>query len=586
MNNKGFAITGILYGLMILFVIVITSFLAVVVGKSKRDNEVLNNVKESLSLNSSETVYWSKFNYANYGWTYNGYRYSYVTDRRALYTFENADYDTCVSMYLPKGTVVIIDSEGRLSYSLYGSENEAEFKEMSDSCYGELYNKPNSPDLVDGLIPVVYNETTSKWVKADSTNENNSWYDYDKKQWANAVLVTSVNRSVYQNAKPGEEIFDNDILAFYVWIPRYKYKVWNINKVIRKDSYSAQISGIDVIFEKDKAKTGNITCTDYSFAIPSGNKNSPNEVCSGTNGDYYTHPAFTFGDNELRGFWIGKFELSSETPTVDKGGGNSSTLTARILPNVNSWRKNTVSNFSTVIQNMQNTNNIYGLPTSKSVADSHMIKNMEWGAVAYLTNSNYGRCLNGTCTEVTINNCSTYTTGIGGDTVSASNSSTTCTTEVNKYNGEKGVLASTTGNVYGVYDMSGGASEYVMGNMSSTADTYTFYSSNAGFASSWYNDYSNQKYVNTYANGTTYNNQSAYNRGRLGDATGEVVLLSTRENGGWYNDYAYFPYSGSPWFVRGGLYGYSSFAGVFYFGSYNGNAGSGNSARATLVSLK
>ena len=236
MNNKGFAITGILYGLMILFVIVITSFLAVVVGKSKRDNEVLNNVKESLLLNSSETVYWSKFNYANYGWTYNGYRYSYVTDRRALYTFENADYDTCVSMYLPKGTVVIIDSEGRLSYSLYGSENEAEFKEMSDSCYGELYNKPNSPDLVDGLIPVVYNETTSKWVKADSTNENNSWYNYDENKWANAVLVTSVNRSVYQNAKPGEEILDNDILAFYVWIPRYKYKVWNINKVMRKDS--------------------------------------------------------------------------------------------------------------------------------------------------------------------------------------------------------------------------------------------------------------------------------------------------------------------------------------------------------------
>ena len=134
--------------------------------------------------------------------------------------------------------------------------------------------------------------------------------------------------------------------------------------------------------------------------------------------------------------------------------------------------------------------------------------------------------------------------------------------------------------------MSGGIWEYVMGNMSSTADVYTFNSYSAGFASSWYNDYSNQKYVNTYANGTTYNNQSAYNRGRLGDATGEVVLLSTRENGGWYNDYAYFPYSGSPWFVRGGLYGYSSFAGVFYFGSYNGNAGSGNSARATLVSLK
>ena len=582
MNNKGFAITGILYGLMILFVIVITSFLAVVVGKSKRDNEVLNNVKESLSLNSSETVYWSKFNYANYGWTYNGYRYSYVTDRRALYTFENNDYNTCVSMYLPKGTVVIIDSEGRLSYSLYGSENEAEFKEMSDSCYGELYNKPNSPDLVDGLIPVVYNETTSKWVKADSTNENNSWYNYDEKQWANAVLVTSVNRSIYQNAKSGEEILDNDILAFYVWIPRYKYKVWNINKVIRKDSYSAQISGIDVIFEKDKAKTGNITCTDYSFAIPSGNKNSPNEICSGTNGDYYTHPAFTFGDNELRGFWIGKFELSSETPTVDKGGGNSSTLTARILPNVNSWRKNTVSNFSTVIQNMQNTNNIYGLPTSKSVADSHMIKNMEWGAVAYLTNSSYGRCSGKGCDEVTNNDCNTYITGIGADTVSASNSLTTCTTDANKYNGEKGVLASTTGNVYGVYDMSGGAHDYVMGNMSSTSDSYTFNNTYAKFSSDWYS--SNQKYIDTYANySASGSTQASYNRARLGDATGEVAYLN---GNGWYSDSALFPNSSNSWFARGGYYINSSNAGIFNFGYDNGGAFDFYSTRATLVSLK
>ena len=570
MNNKGFAITGILYGLMILFVIVITSFLAVVVGKSKRDNEVLNNVKESLSLNSSETVYWSKFNYANYGWTYNGYRYSYVTDRRALYTFENADYDTCVSMYLPKGTVVIIDSEGRLSYSLYGSENEAEFKEMSDSCYGELYNKPNSPDLVDGLIPVVYNETTSKWVKADSTNENNSWYDYTQKKWANAVLVTSVNRSVYQNAKPGEEILDNDILAFYVWIPRYKYKVWNKDKVIGTDSYNAQTTGIDIRFENGTASTGTISCT-YSFATPSSSAGSPNETCTGTNGDYYTHPAFTFGDVEVNGFWIGKFELT----------GTSSEVT--ILPSVNSLRNKTVSNFNTVIQNMQNANNIYGLSTDKSLADSHMIKNMEWGAVAYLTHSAFGRCYGTNCTEVTINNCSTYVTGIGADTVSASSSSTTCTTDANKYNGAKGVLASSTGNVYGVYDMSGGAWEYVMGNTSSTADSYTFSPSTSGFASSWYSNYSNQKYVNTYANDSASSNQTAYNRARLGDATGEVVSSSGYA---WYNDSAYFPYSSVSWFVRGGVYGSGSGAGVFFFSYYFGSANSGYSARATLVSLK
>ena len=449
----------------------------------------------------------------------------------------------------------------------------------------------NYPILGEGLIPVVYNETSSKWVKADTESSTSTygWYDYTQKKWANAVLVneeasncddgckdtiTKKSRLELQNASAGTEISMDDILAFYVWIPRYKYKVWNKDKVIGTQSYNAKTEGIDIVFESGTESTGTISCT-YSFASPSSTAGSPNETCTGSNGDYYTHPAFNLGGYDLKGFWIGKYELSSETPTATDGGGSSTTLTPRILPNVISWRSNNISNFSTVIQNMQVSNNIYGLSTDKSTTDSHMLTNMEWGAVAYLTNSNYGRCSNGTCTKITLNNCSTYTTGIGGDTVSADSSSTTCTTEANKYNGEKGVLASTTGNVYGVYDMSGGASEHVMGNVSSTAAAYTFNNSYAGFASSWYNDYSNQKYVNTYVKGTMRKDQNAYNRGRLGDATGEVVL-STGGSGGWYNDSAYFPYSSSPWFTRGGL-------GVFYFGYGGGDAGSYASARAALM---
>ena len=438
----------------------------------------------------------------------------------------------------------------------------------------------NYPVLVKGLIPVVYNETTAKWVKADTESSTSTygWYDYTQKKWANAVLVTKTNRSTYQSATAGTEITDSDILAYYVWIPRYKYKVWNKDKVVGTQSYNAKTEGIDIVFESGTESTGTIICNNYSYSAPSSTAGSPNETCTGSNGDYYTHPAFTFGDDEVKGFWIGKYELSSETPTASNGGGSSTTLTTRILPNVVSWRKNSLSNFSTVIQNMQTTNNVYGLGADKSLADSHMLTNMEWGAVAYLTNSNYGRCSNGTCTEVTINNCSSFITGIGADTVSASSSSTTCTTDANKYNGAKGVLASTTGNVYGVYDMSGGSWEYVMGNMSSTADYYTFYPSDSGFASSWYNNYSNQKYVNTYANGSTYTNQTAYNRARLGDATGEVVCA-----GGWYSDYAYFPYSGASWFYRGGDYSISSSAGVFDFNANYGGAGSLASVRAALL---
>ena len=436
----------------------------------------------------------------------------------------------------------------------------------------------NYPDLVDGLIPVVYNETTAKWVKADteSSTTEYGWYDYTQKKWANAILVTGANRTTYKNATAGTEITDSDILAFYVWIPRYKYKVWNKSKIIGTDSYNAGITGIDIVFENDTESTGTISCT-YSFATPSSSAGSPNETCTGENGDYYTHPAFTFGDNEVKGFWIGKFELT----------GTSSEVT--ILPSVNSLRSQTVSSFSTIIQNMQNTNNIYGLGADKSNTDSHMLTNMEWGAVAYLTNSNYGRCSGGICTEVTINNCSTYVTGIGADTVSASSSSTTCTTDANKYNGAKGVLASTTGNVYGVYDMSGGAFDYVMGNMSSTTKTYTFYPSSSGFASSWYT--SNQKYVNTYANvsSSRYSTaQKGYNAARLGDATGEVTesIVLTQEDGvGWYNDYAHFPYSKYSWFRRGGYNSYTSNAGIFNFDKANGLSFENHSTRATLVVL-
>ena len=495
------------------------------------------------------------------------------TANQVIYRFYLNDTPTTYKVYLWLDINLYQEREGDTYSGFVHAEavQATEKKEIHDPIDN---SGANYPDLVEGLIPVVYNSATSKWVKADTESSTSTygWYDYTQKKWANAVLVTETNRETYKNASAGTEITDSDILAFYVWIPRYKYKVWNKDKVVGTDSYSAKTTGIDIEFESDTETTGTISCT-YSFASPSSPAGSPNEVCTGSNGDYYTHPAFTFGDTELRGFWIGKFELSSETPTATDGGGSSTTLTARILPNVNSWRNNKLSSFNTVIQSMQTTNNIYGLSTDKSLADSHMLTNMEWGAVAYLTNSNYGRCTGGTCTEVTINNCSSYVTGIGADTVGDNKSSTSCTKDANKYNGVKGVLASTTGNVYGVYDMSGGSDEYVMGNMSSTIDIYTFNNSNAGFLDTWQNN--NQKYVNTYANySTSGSNQASYNRARLGDATGEVVTLS---------DYKYFPYSNYPWFGRGGSYIDNYDAGVFFFSYSKGGADSGQSTRAALV---
>ena len=419
----------------------------------------------------------------------------------------------------------------------------------------------------------------------------NTWYNYDNQNWANAVLVTSTNRSTYQNAEYGTEIAQSDILAYYVWIPRYKYKVWNISKQAGAEStyaYPAYTKGIDIKWENGKESTGRISC-EYNYNVDTTNgginlSTTTAETCTGSNGQYYTHPAFTFGNDELRGFWISKYEISSSSPTTTDGGGNVTNLTVRSLPNVNSWRNISVSNINTVIQNMQTSSNIYGLNTSRTNTDSHMLTNYEWGAVAYLTNSKYGRCTSKSCTEVTINNCNTYVTGIGANTVSASSSSTTCTTAANKYDGTYGKLASTTGNVTGVYDMSGGAWEYVMGNTSSVTTGYTFYPSYSDFSSNWYTT-DTAKYLTTYAyDSSNYTKQIAYNRGRLGDATAET-LLSASTSSGWYSDYSSFPFSGNAWFYRGGYFNDQSYAGVFGFEYSAGNIASGRSSRAALVSL-
>ena len=401
--------------------------------------------------------------------------------------------------------------------------------------------------------------------------------------------ATTNSRAIYSSSTAGTTIANADILAFYVWIPRYKYKVWNMSKQIGNSTYDAYNAGIDIVFEDGTSTTGTISCT-YNFNVDTsaGGINLANELAENcidsSSTRYYTHPAFTFGNQELKGFWMGKFELSSSNPATGKsyGGGNSTTLTPRILPNVTSWRNNTLSNFWKVIYDMQTSNNIYGLPTSRTTVDSHMITNMEWGAVAYLTNSKYGRCTNGSCTEVSINGYgeisnSTTMTGCGP----ISSGSTSYETACNAYNTELGQLASTTGNIYGVYDMSGGAYEYVMGNMSSASGTsYTYDAQRAGTNFTYNIDTS--KYLIPYAYGTTRNDQTAYNRGRLGDATSEVV---SRASYGWYNDYTFFPYSSGSWFHRGGGFNLSSGAGPFCFYGDSGANYIDYSGRAALLVL-
>ena len=132
---------------------------------------------------------------------------------------------------------------------------------------------------------------------------------------------------------------------------------------------------------------------------------------------------------------------------------------------------------------------------------------------------------------------------------------------------------STTGTIYGVYDMSGGAWEFVMGNMVNSSGN--FYSSNAGFSS-----VPDAKYYDKY----TYDSSStSHGRGKLGDATKETLSSFGSVSGGWYSDHADFASSEPSWFLRGGEYNDGSSAGVFAFSRNRGAGFYRGSTRAVLT---
>ena len=384
----------------------------------------------------------------------------------------------------------------------------------------------NAPVLASNMVPVYYDDSKNVWKCADKDNKDSltRWYHYDYKIWANAVTINYSDSSIknrYFNSdgtlkiKPGEEVLMADITTMWVWIPRFNATTpSNYN-----GGTQAKPNAIDVTFVKQ------------------------NETA------LY---AFTFGNKELSGFWYGKFEtshttLASSSTKNNLGCTNETCSNANgiiIKPNETSLRYNNVSNFFFASRSMEQPNNSFGFISSE--VDTHMSKNNEWGAVAYLTHSIYGRCTSSTtCTEVGINNNGSYKTGYGAP--AGSNTSVTN----GAYYTSLGKDASTTGNIYGIYDMSGGAGEFVMGVYNKKPDA------------SGFNILPDEKYYNNYT-GTSY--------------TGHALT----ETKNWYSDYADFVGSAFPWFVRGGVYYNSSSAGVFGFSRDIGNSNFLNSSGDSL----
>ena len=203
----------------------------------------------------------------------------------------------------------------------------------------------------------------------------------------------------------------------------------------------------------------------------------------------------------------------------------------RIEGNVPIWQTISASNIFIISRGFAGVNGITGT--------SMMLRNRDWGAVAYLTHSRYGR--NGT--RITINNNEQSRTGFGGDTPTAAATNNTANAE-NRWYGEFGRLASTTGNTYGIYDMAGGLWEYVAAYVNNGNANLTTHASAILNADTRYKD--------RYVMGATDTNVNNYNANAhiYGNAVFETSLSGNSISGAWFGARTGFPSALSPVFLR------------------------------------
>ena len=469
--------------------------------------------------------------------------------------------------------------------------------------------KVNKPKLMTGMTAIKFNEPAGdekakEGSTVKTTDTDAAWYDYDAKKWANAQTQDG---------------------SMWVWIPRFAYKVNSSTKTF------------DVVFLKDTTNT---------YLDNGTEKDAEKE-------GYIVHPAFknesSTGyenggwDKELTGIWVSKFEAGyatsngnsapkkassvnySQTSVWASGyetGGQDGSLPAR------NWIDGVYGNTKTSIKyptfqglaySMNYTNhndafnisraltesgNIYGL--SSTATDSHLMKNSEWGAVAYLAQSKYG--LNGT--NIYINNAnlrnsqtSAYAiTGCAGETEDAAelgvkidNStkkpvSTDNTKKIYTWTQKSGTKASTTGTIYGVYDMSGGTWERTAGLVNNENENLATYGQSLLNA---LNNGKSSKYVTVYPHNASVDKNGANidtastanwkaNTKIYGDGIRETSTAGTGKTS-WYTDYSYFPAVYSPFSSRGGCYWDTDGAGLFCFSRDDGNSNYRGGFRSVLV---
>lgn len=406
---------------------------------------------------------------------------------------------------------------GCVNITYSGSKGKYSY-EYVDTC--KTY--ASSPELDEKMIPVVYRN--DRW----ETVGNTRWYNYDNKEWANAAIVKDYTK--YKDLDSGVEVLDDDIVAMFVWIPRYSYTIQKNNKS-GETTYGynstniASPGSIDIKFiDKNTTDDG----VGYYYGTSASNYHTSDAFWND-----YDNDGVKEDNEQLNGIWVGKFETGIDSNTLCGSNEGYENCDLEIdgnkifvRSNMKSLRYQYVGNqFKTAL----NLGRTYDLE-----AETRMMKSPDWGAITYLAQSVYGRCsTKESCTAIAKNENANFITANGDY--------------------KTNLDQSTTGNITGVFDVNGGSWEVAM-------SFYNALPSDIDVKPKYYNIYSSS------------NSQTACNN----DICYSHALAETEK---WYNGIYEMPNSEKPFIIQGGDNYYEGGSGFAYY-EYDGR---GNNCTFRIV---
>ena len=309
-----------------------------------------------------------------------------------------------VGTSLPTGTITL---DG-IDFYINTDEEVIEGKAIANGSWNSE-KKVNSPELFEGMTAVYWDDSGNEIELTESSSEEewDNWYDYNgqgdgQNKWANAVTKDE----------------NGNITGYWVWIPRYAYK-------IESGLFTSTAGEISIKLlqgTSDLDSEGNTISREYSYTL-----DETNEVNNHMN-DYVVHPAFRNGtsnnfmngewDEEVSGFWVAKYEAGYQANTITDNNGTLSTEISNaddeviysdlkytsyndayktnllgqdlsstgyssqslsypvFKPLTYSYNNIAIGDSYVLSQVIDTANNFYGLNSNKT--DSHMMKNSEW----------------------------------------------------------------------------------------------------------------------------------------------------------------------------------------------------------------